>query len=304
MKIAHLSDLHLYALDGASPARFLNKRVTGLVNLKLRRAAEHQRYAAEAVARAIRARGDVDHVVISGDLTNLSLDCEFAAARTFLKEVLGLDPSRVSIVPGNHDAYTRGAWRTRRFERYFAEYLTSDLRGASGLVPEPAFPYVRLRGPVAILGVSSAVPRPPLMASGEVGELQRLALHGLLAHAEVRARTPVILMHHPWHRPPKRVKAALNGLDDADELLRVLDDVAHGLLLHGHLHRRVHRVIGTRAGRIDSFGSTSASLVHGGPDAVSGFNLYTVGEHGLSGVEAFRLDEHGSRCEPADLPSA
>ncbi len=304
MKIAHLSDLHLLALEGASPLRLLNKRITGWANLKLRREHEHQAWAVRAVARAIRARDDVDHVVITGDLTNLSLDGEFDAARAFLKDELGLDPARVSIIPGNHDAYTHGAWRTRRFERFFAEYITSDLRGATGLVDEPAFPFVRLRGPAAIIGLSSAVPRPPGMASGKLGKLQLLALHALLAHAEVRARTPVILLHHPWHRPPNPAKALLNGLEDAGELHQVLDGLRAGLLLHGHLHVRVHRTIPTARGRIDAIGATSASLAIDAADRRAGYNLYHVDDAGLARVEAFRLDDHGARLEPADVPAA
>ena len=304
VNIAHISDLHLFALDGAWPVRLLNKRITGYLNLKLRRAHEHQAYAVRAVARAIRERTDIDHVVVTGDLTNLSLDVEFEAARAFLKDELALDPAMVSIIPGNHDAYTRGSHRTHRFERYFAEYISSDLPGGSSITGEPAFPYVRLRGPAAIIGLSSAVPRPPLVASGRVGKLQLLALHALLAHAEVRARTPVLLLHHPWHQPPSRAGALMNGLDDAAELRDVLDGLPRGLLLHGHLHRRVHRTIPTAEGHIDAIGSTSASLVSEAEHRRAGFNLYRIDERGLASVQAFRLDEHGSRLEPTVVPAA
>ena len=37
MRIAHISDLHVLALDGAVPFRLLNKRATGYANLKLKR---------------------------------------------------------------------------------------------------------------------------------------------------------------------------------------------------------------------------------------------------------------------------
>ena len=42
MRIAHFSDLHLLALDGVPSWRFLNKRLTGLANLRLKRASIHR----------------------------------------------------------------------------------------------------------------------------------------------------------------------------------------------------------------------------------------------------------------------
>lgn len=303
MKIAHISDLHVLALEDATPLRLMNKRFTGWVNLKLRRAHEHQAHALHAVARAIRERDDIDHVVVTGDLTNLALESEFDAAHAFLRDELRLDPSRVSVIPGNHDAYTHGAHRSRRFEHTFGEYITNDLPGAAAMAEPSAFPFVRLRGEVAFIGLSSAVPKPPMMAAGELGNLQRLALHAVLAHAEVRARFPVLLLHHPWHPPPSPVKALLDGLEDRDALREVLDEVPRGLLLHGHLHRRMRRRLGTSRGYLDAIGATSASLVHHDPNRTSGFNLYEVEAGQLARVESFRLDERGARFEPAAIPS-
>ncbi|MBM4357365.1 MAG: metallophosphoesterase [Deltaproteobacteria bacterium] len=303
MKIAHISDLHVLALDEVSPHRLLNKRLTGWANLKFRRSHEHQAYALSAVARALRERVDIDHVVVTGDLTNLALESEFEAAHAFLQDELGLEPSKVSVIPGNHDAYTRGAYESRRFERRFHDYISSDLPGASSMTDNDAFPFVRLRGPVALIGLTTAVPRPPLVASGEVGKVQLLALHALLAHAEVRSRFPILLLHHPWHRPPSLKKALLDALDDRDALREVLDGLSRGLLLHGHLHRRMRRKLGTANGELDVIGATSASLVHHDADRRSGFNVYEVDERGLVHAEGFRLDERGGRFEPAVLPS-
>ena len=50
--------------------------------------------------------------------------------------------------------------------------------------------------------------------------------------------------------------------------------LAAGLLLHGHLHRRVQRTIPTRAGRVLQVGATSASLHHDDADRMAGFNVY------------------------------
>ncbi len=70
MRIAHFSDLHVLALDGVGAWRFLNKRLTGWMNLRLKRSHKHHESHVRAVAREI-TRAHVDHVVVTGDLTNL-----------------------------------------------------------------------------------------------------------------------------------------------------------------------------------------------------------------------------------------
>lgn len=301
MRIAHLSDLHLLDLEGVPATRMLNKRITGLVNLKMKRAHEHRQEVAQALARAV-ASHRVDHVVVTGDLTNLSLESEFSLAKRFLKENLTLAARDVSVVPGNHDAYTRGAQRSRRFESFFGEYITSDLPGATGVPGIGRFPYVRLRGPVAFIGLSTAVARPPLVASGHLGAPQRMALRAVLAHQEVRERFKVILQHHPWHAPGGAAKTLLQGLQDAREELEALDELRRGLLLHGHVHRRVHRTIRTKRGYIDAIASTSASLVHADPHRMSGFNVYDVDERGLTEVSALRYEPLAGELVPTPVP--
>ncbi len=304
MKIAHISDLHLLALEGNAARRFLNKRFTGWVNLRYRRKAIHKPDVARAVARELRER-DVDHVVITGDVTNLALESEFELVRRYLEHDLGFEPSRVSMVPGNHDVYTQGSHRARRFQCYFGEYITTDLPDATSVPDVGRFPYVRLRGPVAFIGLSSAVPRPILMASGHIGPAQRAALHALLGHEEVRRRLPVILQHHPFHNPPKALKRYMNGLEDADAENDVLQGVDRGLLLHGHLHRRVKQRITTGGGHIDAVGSTSASLLDPRDERMGGFNLYEVDDEGqVTSVETFRLDTGTGDFVPASFASA
>lgn len=277
MRIAHLSDLHLLDLEGAVPFRILNKRLTGYLNLQFRRKSVHKPHAAQAVAQAIRAM-EVDHVVITGDVSNLALEREFAKVQRFVEVDLGLSADQVSLVPGNHDAYTRGAHRSRRFDKTFAKYLQSDL----DIADDAAFPFVKLRGPVALIGLSTAKPRPPFVASGSLGGAQLSALRRALAHPEVMKRTVVLLQHHPWHNMG-RMHWLLEGLWDAvaeAELLRHLD---RGLLLHGHQHRRVHRKLATDRGHIDAVGATSASLLHSSDERMAGFNVYEVRDDGTLG---------------------
>lgn len=261
----------------------------------------HKPFAVKAAARAVKELG-VDHVVLTGDLSNLALEVEFALVRRFLTDDLGLAPEQVSLVPGNHDVYTRGAHGERRFERTFTDFLQSDLPELR--VSGEAFPFVHLRGPAAIIGLSSAVPRPPLMAAGALGRPQLDALRRVLAHPEVAKRTPVILQHHPIHNPEKRVKRFLEGLDDAEAEAEVLAPLHRGLILHGHLHRRVHRKLATAKGHLDAVGATSTSLLHDSDERMGGFNVYEISDDGaVSFIGSQRLDE-GERFREVAIPRA
>jgi 3',5'-cyclic AMP phosphodiesterase CpdA len=276
MKIAHFSDLHLYSAAGVPAHRFLNKRLTGWANLRLRRGVRHRASYVRAIAREI-ARIAPDHVVVTGDLTNLALEPEFELAREVIEHDLGLDAARVTIVPGNHDRYTRGAAVSRRFEHYFAAWLETDLpalRAGPGAIWSPV---VKLHDGVAIVGLSSAIPCLPFVASGEIGTEQLAALERVIAHPEVRDRALVLALHHPpvhaW--PPGR--APLQALRDGPALVAALRPVRCALVLHGHLHRRIHRAWTTDEGSVEQIGATSASLHHQDPACMAGFNLYELG---------------------------
>lgn len=269
MRVAHISDLHVHAREKIPAHRYLNKRFTGWVNLKLRRHAAHQTEVLAQLLDEIRAQR-VDHVVVTGDVSNLALEDEFKVAEELLAERLGLPADKISMVPGNHDLYTSGSARAKRFYKTFEAHLASDVPVHTDH-PAGAFPYVQLRGPLAIIGLSSALPRLPLFADGAIGRDQLKALDEALSHAEVKKRLPVVLLHHPPFNPPSKRKAFMNGLVDADALREVLGERA-ALVLHGHLHRRMH----VEGGAWKSVGATSASLVSEHPDQMAGFNVYEV----------------------------
>jgi len=290
MKIAHFSDLHLYA-RGAPAWKFLNKRLTGWVNLRSRRGAIHRAGYVDAIAREITRLG-VDHVIVTGDLTNLALEAEYELAREVLERELGLDPTRVTIVPGNHDVYTRGALASRRFEHYFAAWLRSDLPELATDVNGGRFPVVKLRGEVAIIGLSSAVPRLPFVAAGALGRAQIGALGRVLEHPEVARRTAVIALHHPAVNPRSQFNRYLEGLRDAPALVAQLRPLARGLLVHGHLHRRIQRDVPTDSGRVQQIGATSASLHHDAADRMAGFNVYEFDDSGVARALAYVYSPH------------
>lgn len=291
-RIAHVSDLHVLDLAGVSPLRFANKRVTGWANLRFKRKHVHK---PEALARVLNAVHDAqpDHLVITGDLTNLALESEFAAVRRILAEVVRMDPAQISIIPGNHDAYTAGSARSGRFSTYFREFTRSDRPELAAKLDVGEFPFVRFVGAdVALIGLSSAVPQLPMFAGGRLGEAQLAALSRVLDDAEVRRRLPVLMVHHPLHSQTKLVRKLTQNLHDAPDLLKRLAPLPRAVVLHGHLHTRLERNVRTAGGEVRIFGATSASLLEHDPDRRAGFNLYDFAQRRID-ARAWVLPEAG-----------
>lgn len=252
LTIAHLSDVHLSPLQGLGLSHVNLKRLLGLANWILKRRKVHLRSVVDALVDDLRLQ-HVDHIIVSGDLTNLGLPGEHQAALHWL-ETLG-PPDKVSVVPGNHDIYCR-LWRDRGVERWQA-YMTSDEAG-SRYVEDPVagFPYVRLIGPVALVGVNSALPTRPGRAIGSVGTAQLAALARTLAKLGAEGYRRLVVIHHP---PLPGQADASRGLVDAERLEQVLQTHGADLVVHGHNHRDMHAVRHHPAGRIDVVGIASAS---------------------------------------------
>ena len=81
MRIVHRADPHLLDLDGVSPWRFANKRLTGWVNLRLKRGNAHRPRLVDPTIYDVRALPS-DHVATQAAPTNPAVDSESLAART------------------------------------------------------------------------------------------------------------------------------------------------------------------------------------------------------------------------------
>jgi len=80
MRLAHCSDLHLLSHDGARWLDLANKRWIGAMNLLSNRSRHYHVDAFDDMVSDLNTIG-VDHVLCTGDVTNLALRQEFAFAR-------------------------------------------------------------------------------------------------------------------------------------------------------------------------------------------------------------------------------
>jgi len=204
-----------------------------------------------------------DHVAITGDLTNLALPHEFEQARQWLCS-LGA-PADVTVVPGNHDCYVSTAWPQSL--ACWQEYMVSDAaatpsRQNNNEAGDEFFPSLRLRGSVALIGVSTACPSRPFLATGSVGGRQLARLKDILQDTGKAGLFRIVLIHHP---PLQHLVGWRKRLTDGAALLGVLCQGGAELLLHGHVHRTVATSIETDVGELPVVGVSSASAVSNKP---------------------------------------
>jgi predicted phosphodiesterase len=283
IRIAHVSDSHVLSRTAAEWRSIVfNKRVTGFANLLLRRGRVHRREYVLSVLAA--AAEQADHVVVTGDITNLSLEHEYEEAGVLLEGLARR--TEVTVVPGNHDIYLPSTHEARRFSHHFGRFIETDLPEFARDLPAGPFPCVKLRGAMAVIGLSSAVPRPPFVAAGYVGRPQLEALEELLAHPAVRQRTPVILIHHPPRDTRPRLVQLRDGLVDAVALQAAVWTLARGIILYGHLHVRQRCSLTTGSGTLDVIGASGAALDHRDPSIRAGFNCVTYVSGRTAGLDS------------------
>jgi 3',5'-cyclic AMP phosphodiesterase CpdA len=264
--LAHLSDPHLPSISPPRLSDLAGKRGLGYLNWTRNRHKFHKREVLDTLVSDMQAQVP-DHIAITGDLVNLALESEFAPSRAWLESVG--TPDRVTVIPGNHDTYVRAT--RHRFTETWGSYLAGDDMPDRDVI----FPSVRRRGPLALISVSSAVPTPPLMATGWLGRSQLDALERILAGLSTEQAFRVLLIHHPL-----RSDARAKRLTDSSQLLALLKHHGVELVLHGHDH--VHSTIWIEGptGSIPAIGVPSASALAHGRYPAAAYNLFSVRREG------------------------
>jgi len=281
-RIAHLSDLHISADRSALRHRLRSwvgqSHADNLVNLY-------------AVMRDIATR-EIDHIVITGDLTNASKDEEFLLVREALGDYF--HPDRLTVIPGNHDlSYRRRAKdcppdgcprKLGRFLSYFGDLFPHEYpRELGGGRPKHLFPLVKiLGGEIALIGLDTTgrltARAGPLNSFGTISRAQFRELRALLKNAHLGERIKIVAMHHhPMIIPLKTIFDTFKPLLQAKHLLDLLYESRVDLIIHGHKHHpfcwqshtfRDHDITVICAGPPDAYSNgTTSNLV---------YNIYSI----------------------------
>ncbi len=233
-RIAHLSDLHM--LDphaGRSNVRY--RIATKFVSVGR---PIDPRGRAKKLARALAAakKRGVDHVVITGDLTEVGADAEFEHLASVLHDA-GFPAGAITLVPGNHDAYTSAAaWR---------KALSGPLRSFASASAEEAGKVID-RGEVVYLPIDTSRFQSIARSGGQFTRDAAEAIERRLVDPAFRGRTTVLVLHHPPFLPASTVGPVwqwIDGLGGRAQIVELLLRHPRLQLFHGHLHRVVDRIV-------------------------------------------------------------
>ncbi len=261
IRIAHISDLH-FAKISFNPFQFFTKRWLGNFNSLLSR----QKAFVPAHLTplpSLFSELEVDQLIISGDLTTTSRDKEFAEAKKFT------DTCKLStfIIPGNHDHYTKKAYRDKIFYDYFpnAPLKSSGVSATS------------LGSKWWLVGLDTTVATPWFSSHGKFSIEIEKRLEVVLK--DIPKGDSVLLVNHfPFFNNEIR-----KILDRADYLKRLLQQFPQvKLFLHGHTHRQTLADLrGNQLPIILDSGSTTHKYL-------GGWNLIDISDQGCD-VHMYQL---------------
>ncbi|HET7499956.1 MAG TPA: metallophosphoesterase [Kofleriaceae bacterium] len=280
MRLAHCSDLHLLSHDGARWIDLANKRWIGAMNLLSNRSRHYHVDAFDDMVADLNAQG-VDHVLCTGDVTNLALRQEFAFARARFDR-LALGPHGVTVLPGNHDAYV--AEGVPLFGELFGEFATTDpgweWSGSDAGPDEPPedlrWPIVRIRDELALIGTSTSRATPWFTAYGRLGSGQLARLGTVLRDPRLAGKIRVVAIHHP--PAGKRAESRIRGLRDHAEFAGVIAEAGAHLIVHGHEHRDMVEALSGPSGPVPVRGIASGTYLHNKPERCARYRIYELSE--------------------------
>lgn len=226
LTIAHISDLHLSKIT-FSLSQFLSKRWIGNLNNLLFRRFVHSSKQIENLPKLFE-KLKVDYLIITGDFTSTSQLSEFKAAQCFLKKVEERGIKVISI-PGNHDQYTRKAYKNKSFYEFFENKQKSPLH-----LKRDGIEVFSLDKKWWFIGIDTAIPTSLISARGLFSEKLETTLKQVLLKIP-KEDFIIFVNHYPFIKP----KNPRRGLKRSSALKAILKQHKNiKLYLHGHTHKQ------------------------------------------------------------------
>ncbi len=276
-RIAHLSDVHLLDTRAGRQARY--RFATKLVTIGQRQIdpVARKRQLARALASA-KASG-ADHFIISGDLTEVGEQAEFEQVAEVLHEAR-LPEDSITLVPGNHDAYTNADGWAKAMRGPLARFAAASASVAGKIVD---------RGAVAFLPLDTTRFQTIAWSGGVFTKETAAAVEQRACDPAFRDKALVLVVHHPPFHPVKALKW-IDGLRGAAEVLDLLARHPRLQLLHGHLHRIFNHIIATSSAVGAALGHAVLRPKAEAPDAPTRlFGAPATCEDGPDGAPRIRL---------------
>lgn len=263
--IAHLTDLHLVENNYAD-RRFESRARLQYLSFGRPLAPEARKDRVASALRQVWMR-NVDHLLITGDLTEDGHQEQFEVLAELLAESR-LPPERVTLVPGNHDAYIEADGFARALRGPLQPYAaTSSVATA-----------LRFRD-MTIVPVSTAFQQSPLRSAGAIASHELASLAAIATDPSLAGRPIVFAQHHPPGAAFIPLVQWLDGLTEHSALSDLFRRCPHLHVMHGHTHR--HRDRSACKGEAAQVFSARAVV-----DSASPLRLYEASPVGVRPLEA------------------
>lgn len=240
MKIAHISDLHLDAV---------NKKENLRNTLHLLEYINSNNF---------------DHVIVSGDITENGDSASFELARSTFQKFGLLSKNKMSLTIGNHDIFggvfyaedvlnfpgkcrrTNYYQKVREFAYYFRETFYGTKQNN-----EFIFPYLKELDEILLCGINSTAfyssLKNPFASNGKISSSNTARLGKLLAHHNESSKKRIIVTHHHFNKSPgnetssgstiwQAIERQTMKLRNKKNVINRLRELKAELVLHGHLH--------------------------------------------------------------------
>lgn len=125
LRIAQISDLHFSKMSFGF-SQFLSKQWIGNFNLLFSRQKDYRPENLNLLPDLFKEL-NVQYVVICGDISTTSQRSEFALASHFIQHLAASDTTPI-VVPGNHDHYTKKAYKQKWFYDFFPSQFSSPIK--------------------------------------------------------------------------------------------------------------------------------------------------------------------------------
>jgi Icc protein len=237
-RIAHVSDAHM--LD-SRPSRSRSGYSMGVRYLSLGRPLDATARRKKFMrSMAVAARSGAQHIIVSGDLTEVGAPEEFEALAEALHET-GILPERITLLPGNHDAYSSPhAWRAA-LDGPLRAYAVASAVGAPSVVD---------RGEVCFVLLDVSRHQPVTRSAGELSDADARGLERIVVDPAFRDRAIVVALHHPPFTHKTAAYQWINGLRGGARVMELLARLQNVYVVHGHLHYLADRVAGLGKARV------------------------------------------------------
>jgi 3',5'-cyclic AMP phosphodiesterase CpdA len=275
MRLAHISDLHFSKLTW-NPSQFFSKRWLGNLNLLFARKHTFDPDCLTTLFPLFHEH-QVDAVLITGDLTSTSHEDEFALAHQFVT-CLQQEKFKVFTLPGNHDQYTKRAYKKQLFYNYFNTHYAQPQDPLTSLsLKEDGLTITPFGNGWWLIALDTALATSLVSSNGfffpALEEKLEKALHAIPHDDRVILINHFPIFSNESYRKSLIRKEALKNLLERSPKIK--------LYLHGHTHR--HCIADLRSSRLPIFlDSGSTARKEGGT-----WNLIDITPSGCR-VEVFK----------------